>query len=400
MTTQQYDLTIVGAGMIGASLALAVAQTDAGAGLKIALVDSQTESPLYQQENFDPRVVALTQASQNFLTQLQVWDAIVAQRVCAYSQMQVWDGEGTASIHFDSRDVNSPHLGHIVENSVITHSLHDKIQAHSNIHFIQPASVVDVQLLDSVSIALNQGQPFTTDLLVAADGAHSQLRHLLQFSTREWDYGHKAIVTSVETELPHQSTAWQRFMHTGPLAFLPLPSINGKHFCSIVWSAEDNFADELMALSDDAFCKRLTTAFEHRLGNIQAVAKRLVYPLKQRHAKNYVQPQIALVGDAAHTIHPLAGQGANLGFLDAEVLANEIQRALNKGISLQDFSILRRYQRQRLSHNLVMMSAMEGFKQLFASRSLSVGLLRNFGMRQLDSTSTIKKLIIQQAMGL
>lgn len=395
-----YDVTIVGASMIGASLALAIAQTDAGKHLQIALVDSQTEYPDYQHENFDPRVVALTQASQNFLSKLNVWDAVVAQRVCAYSQMHVWDGEGTAKIHFDAQDVHSPHLGHIVENSVIVNALHEKIKSFGNVDFIQTTSVLDIQKMELIGVVPNRGEPLTTSLLVAADGAQSHLRELLQFPTREWDYGHKAIVTSIETELPHQNTAWQRFMHTGPLAFLPLPDVNGKHFCSIVWSAEDQLADELMTLSDEDFCKKLGDAFENRLGKIQSTAKRFIFPLKQRHAKDYVQPRIALVGDAAHTIHPLAGQGANLGFLDAEALATEIERALIKSIPLQDFSILRRYQRQRLGHNLGMMAAMEGFKYLFSQRDPVWNWLRNFGVHQLDSQSMLKKLIIQQAMGL
>lgn len=400
MTKKNYDVTIVGAGMIGASLALAIAQTDAGKHLQIALVDSQTEYSDYQQESFDPRVAALTQSSQNFLEKLDAWDSIVAQRVCAYSHMHVWDGEGTAKIQFDAQDVQSPHLGHIVENSVIVNALHGKIKSFGNIDFIHTTSVLDIQKTELIGIVPSRGDVFTTSLLIAADGAQSHLRELLQFPTREWDYGHKAIVTTVEIELPHQMTAWQRFMHTGPLAFLPLPDVNGKHFCSIVWSAENQLADELMTLSDEDFCKKLGEAFEHRLGKIQSTAKRFIFPLKQRHAKDYVQPRIALVGDAAHTIHPLAGQGANLGFLDAEALANEIERALIKSIPLQDFSILRRYQRQRSGHNLGMMTAMEGFKYLFAQQNPGWNWLRNFGMRQLDSQAMLKKLIIQQAMGL
>lgn len=394
------DITIMGAGLVGASLACAIAQADKDHQLRIRLVDASAHQAQFTGEDFDPRVVALTQASQNFLTQLDVWEEILAQRVCAYSHMHVWDGEGTASIQFDASEVGSPHLGSIVENSVILNSLQKKIAAHSQIEFIHPASLTDIQKIPSPHIVLNQGDSFNTDLLIAADGAHSRVREIVNFPTREWSYGHKAIVASVQTELPHQFTAWQRFMHTGPLAFLPLPSINQKHFCSIVWSAEDEFADELMTITDTEFCTVLEKAFEQKLGSILQVSQRFIYPLKQRHAKTYIQPQVALIGDAAHSIHPLAGQGVNLGFLDAQVLAQEISRAQEHNIPLQDFSILRRYQRQRLGHNLGMMSAMEGFKQLFANRSLSTNWLRNFGMRQLDSSSAIKKLIIRQAMGL
>lgn len=395
------DITIIGAGLVGASLACAIAQQDAEKKLRINLVDASNDLNEFSGESFDPRVVALTQTSQHFLTELGVWDDIVTQRVCAYSQMHVWDGEGTASIHFDSAEVASSHLGHIVENSVVLNALQRKLSAYSQIEFIRSASLLDVHRQESTTdIVLNQGERVVTRLLIGADGAQSRVRDLANFATREWNYGHKAIVTTAQTELPHQFTAWQRFMHTGPLAFLPLPDVNGKHFCSIVWSAEDSLADNLMAMNDDDFCRALEKAFEHRLGKVLHCAPRFIYPLRQRHAKDYIQPQIALVGDAAHNIHPLAGQGVNLGFLDAQVLAQEISRAQQRGISLDDFSILRRYQRQRLGHNLSMMSAMEGFKQLFANRSLSANWLRNFGMSQLDSTSAIKKLIIQQAMGI
>jgi 2-polyprenylphenol 6-hydroxylase len=396
-----FDITIIGAGLVGASLALAIAQGDAGKKIRIRVIDSSEASELFAGENFDPRVVALTQASQNFLTELGIWSEIIQQRACAYSQMHVWDGEGTSSIHFDAAEVGSAHLGHIVENSVALNALQKKLAEYSNIDFVRSASLIALhQHESSIELELANGERLLTQLLVGADGAQSRVRDLANFGTREWNYGHKALVTTVQTEMPHQFTAWQRFMHTGPLAFLPLPDVNGKHFCSIVWSAEENLADQLMAMNDQKFCGTLASAFEHKLGRILHSSQRFVYPLRQRHAKDYIQPQIVLVGDAAHNIHPLAGQGVNLGFLDANVLACEISRAQQRGLPLSDFSILRRYQRQRKSHNLGMMTAMEGFKQLFAHRSLTVNWLRNVGMNKLDSLSAIKKLIIQQAMGM
>lgn len=398
-----FDLVIVGAGLVGASLACAIAQTDAAQSLRIAVVEASSDLQHFSGEHFDPRVVALTHASQQLLTDIGCWDGIVAQRVCAYREMKVWDGEGTAAIEFDCADVQQSHLGHIVENSVIVNQLRERMTQHKNIIVIQPAAVAHIIPAQAefprVRVQLTNGSEITTALLIAADGAQSRVRELAAFSTREWDYGQQAIITTVNIEQPHEFTAWQRFMHTGPLAFLPLQNGGDAHCCSIVWSAEDGLAAELMALDDEAFCARLTAAFEARLGRVIACDKRYAIPLRQRHAATYIQPGIALVGDAAHNIHPLAGQGVNLGLLDVAALAQEIERALTRGIPLADYSILRRYQRQRLASNLGMMSAMEGFKRLFGNRTLGVNWLRNTGMRQLNSTLAIKKVIIKSALG-
>jgi 2-octaprenylphenol hydroxylase len=398
-----FDLVIVGAGLVGASLACAVAQTEAAQALRIAVIESGNQLDEFSGEHFDPRVVALTHASQQLLTDIGCWQGIVAQRVCAYREMKVWDGEGTAAIEFDCADVQQSHLGHIVENSVIVKQLRARMAQLPNIQLIQPAAVARIipaqPQYPRTRVQLTSGAEISASLLIAADGARSQVRELAGFATREWDYGQQAIITTVRTEKSHEFTAWQRFMHTGPLAFLPLQQHGDSHQCSIVWSAEDDLAQALMALDDEAFCTRLTAAFEARLGKVISCDKRYAIPLRQRHATSYIQPGIALVGDAAHNIHPLAGQGVNLGLLDVIALVQELERALARGLPLGDYSILRRYQRQRLAANLGMMSAMEAFKRLFGSRSLAVNWLRNTGMRQLNSVQAIKKVIINTALG-
>ncbi|WP_331352785.1 2-octaprenyl-6-methoxyphenyl hydroxylase [Cellvibrio sp. UBA7671] len=399
----EFDVIIVGAGLVGASLACTIAQTDAAQNLRIAVIEAGSDVQHFSGDHFDPRVVALTHASQKLLADIGCWDDIVAQRVCAYREMKVWDGEGTAAIEFDCAEVHQSHLGHIIENSVIVNQLRVRMAQHNNIFLIQPVAVAQVIPAQAefprVRVQLSNGNEITAPLLIAADGAQSKVRELTEFSTREWEYGQQAIITTVRTERPHEFTAWQRFMHTGPLAFLPLQHNGDAHSCSIVWSAEDDLASELIALNDEDFCARLTSAFEARLGRVIACDKRYAIPLRQRHATSYIQPGIALVGDAAHNIHPLAGQGVNLGLLDVIALAQEIERALTRAIPLADYSILRRYQRQRLASNLGMMSAMEGFKRLFGNRTLAVNWLRNTGMRQLNSVSAIKKIIINTALG-
>ena len=206
-------------------------------------------------------------------------------------------------------------------------------------------------------------------------------------------------MATIELEQSHQYTAWQRFRQEGPLAILPLAANNDKT-CSIVWSTHSEECEHLLTLSDDEFCAELGQAFEHRLGSVLSVGPRAAFPLRQRHAKNYVVAGIALVGDAAHTIHPLAGQGVNLGFKDVAALSEELLRAHKQGLNLGDLAVLQRYQRRRQADNLMMMSAMEGFKRLFAAEQPIIRLLRNQGMRLFNRASAIKQHVVMQAMGL
>ena len=226
------------------------------------------------------------------------------------------------------------------------------------------------------------------------------MRRLAGCATREWDYLHHATVTSVRCERPHQATAWQRFTDDGPLAFLPLARQGDEHWCSIVWSTVPAEAERLMALDDEAFRHELGKAFEWRLGQDTAVDPRICIPLRQRHAKRYVESGLALIGDAAHSIHPLAGQGVNLGFLDAAVLAEVLLHALQRGEQANDVRVLSRYERRRMPHNLAMMAAMEGFERLFQADPLPLRLLRNSGLNWVDELPDAKALFVRRALGL
>ncbi len=408
-----FDVIIVGAGLVGASFALALSR---GASdrppLKIALLEASASQATLDLSTYDPRVVALTPHSQTFFQRLKVWDAMAAHRVCPYRDMQVWDAEGTGQIEFNAGQVQQSRLGHIVENKIVLASLFEAIAQEPNITLLQSAKVKQVILPGaepsssssavSTSVILESGESYSAQLLVAADGAKSQVRSLISIPTREWSYGQKAIVTTVHTENPHNYTAYQRFLSTGPLAFLPLLTKDreAQTRSSIVWSCDEAFADEMMGLDDKPFCEKLGKAFEHRLGGICKIEKRFCIPLQQRHATSYFKPGVALIGDAAHSIHPLAGQGVNLGLLDCEVLAAEILRAKDKNIPISQEIILRRYQRQRKGNNLGMMALMEGFKRLFGSDELILRWMRNEGMGRLDGVPAIKNTIIRQAMGL
>lgn len=413
-----FDITIVGAGMVGQALALALANSK----LRIALLDPalaqrsslydkptpDTEQPtagLVDLNQVDPKVSALTAETQQHLTDLGVWQRIAPNQRCPYHNMVVWDADGTGSVNFSASDVHVPELGHIIENRVTLAALYEQIQQHDNIVEL-PWTMSSVSSLDDhgwLTVnghdnTTNQPASMTTRLVVGADGAQSITRRWAGIAIREWDYHHTAIIATVRCQQPHQATAWQRFRKEGPLAFLPLA--HDPKMVSIVWSTERAEADAAMAMDDDDFCNQLSHAFEHKLGSVEACSQRYAVPLHQRHATDYHADGIVLVGDSAHSIHPLAGQGVNLGFKDSAALAEELLRAHAKHCSLNDPSVLQRYQRRRQSDNLMTMAAMEGFKRLFETDNPLLRFARNQGMRWFDSLPAVKNHVILQAMGL
>ncbi len=395
----QADLIIVGAGMVGSTLALALE----GSGLDILVLDA---SPLEAadfdpQGGFEPRVSALSAASQRIFERLGAWPGMSARRVSPYTDMHVWDGSGTGQIHFSAETVHAEVLGHIVENRVVQDALLETMQRRGGQRLLGAARLERLERTpQGWQLTLDDGRQLNAPLLVAADGANSAVRRLAGCETREWDYLHQAIVASVRCSEPHQRTAWQRFTDDGPLAFLPLERDGDQHWCSIVWSVTELEARRLMALEDAAFRAALGRAFEQRLGEVEEVDPRLCIPLRQRHAKRYVQPGLALIGDAAHTIHPLAGQGVNLGLLDAAVLAEVIEAAMARGERPEDIRVLSRFERRRMPHNLAMMAAMEGFERLFQADPLPLRWLRNTGLKAVQALPEAKALFVRQALGL
>ncbi|WP_432696888.1 UbiH/UbiF/VisC/COQ6 family ubiquinone biosynthesis hydroxylase [Marinobacterium sp. YM272] len=403
---ESVDILIVGGGMVGVALACALAPT----GLSIRILEQRDEQPeqlinalpALSEQGFDPRVSALTCASQQLMTHLGAWSAIKHSRACVYTDMTVWDGTGRGEIHFSADELHEPCLGHIVENRVTLAALYGAMQQADNVIFepgVRIETITPPNPLGERELHLADGRAIQTRLLVAADGAQSRVRSLTGMGATEWDYGHHAIVTTIETEAPHQDTCWQRFTEDGPLALLPLAHPNGRTL-SIVWSTSPAHARELMALDDDAFCGALGKAFEHRLGAILRTDKRHVHPLRQRHAQRYVQPGLALVGDAAHTIHPLAGQGVNLGFLDVAALAEVVLDAHERGDAWWSERVLRRYQRMRRADNLQTAAAMEGFRRLFDDLPAPLRLLRSSGMSLVDRMAPVKQHLVLMAMGL
>jgi 2-octaprenylphenol hydroxylase len=396
----EFDIAIVGGGMAGSALACALA----GSAYRVVIIEGVEQTAFSCDSFFDPRVVALSAASKNFLDQLGVWQDISVQRISPFEKMHVWDAEGTAQVNFDAAELRQPALGYIVENSLVVSALKQRLRQADNVVWMCPDAVIDLQddeKKSSCDIILQSGSMIRSRLVVAADGALSALRQLAGIKTLEWDYGHSAVVATVKTEKPHGRIARQRFMSSGPLAFLPLQDKPGdEHWCSVVWSIAPDAAQALLDLPTDSFSSRLGKAFEFQLGNILEVHGRFAFPLRQRHATDYQRGRVVLIGDAAHTIHPLAGQGVNLGFMDVKVLAEELLAAWDKKLPPAHPSVLKRYQRRRLGANVSMAATMELFQRLFAHRELPVRWLRNTGMHGIDAMPALKKKIMRSAMGL
>lgn len=391
---KQHDVVIVGDGVVGLTLAHALAQR--GMNIAIFLNNSAAIATSTLATKYDVRVSAVTQASERIFKHIGVWSSMVERRVSPFRDMHIWDALGAGQLHFDSAWVGQSHLGHIIENSVMIAALREKLADYPNLTCYENYQLTDLMMpAGGVIIKTDQGNIFAK-LLLGADGANSWVRQKAGFTLEQDSYNQTAIVTTVQTELPHQETAWQRFLPTGPLAFLPL---NHPHYCSIVWSCTPEKTAEILAYTDEQFCRQLMDAFDFKLGKIISVEPRQNFPLIMRHADRYIMPHIALVGDAAHTIHPLAGQGLNQGLLDAAVLVDVIAKTLALGRPLGMESLLRQYERERRTANLLMIKLMDGLKQLFSNEHPVLMTVRNTGLNITEKLPWIKMVLMQQAMG-
>ncbi len=390
--SDRFDLAVVGGGMVGAALACALGQ----AGCRVAVIEAREPQRVWSDGEIAYRVSALSRASQNLLLRLGAWPRMQELGVSVYRAMQVWDQGGHGQIRFDSADVGEPDLGHIVENRVTQLALWECLERIECVDLMCPARVADYSLdTDYARLQLDCGDTLEAKLLVGADGRDSAIRARAGIDTRGWDYDQHALVANVVHELSHEATAWQRFRNSGPLAFLPLA--DGRS--SIVWSTSPELARELMQLDEPDFCGQLGEAFGHRLGGVTRSGPRGVFPLRLQHAGHYVLPRLALVGDAAHAIHPLAGQGVNLGFMDAAELAEQLILASNNGRDLGGIQTLRRYERARKGENMAMLGAMDVFKRLFSNEILPLRLLRNTGLNLAERITPVKNLFLRRALG-
>jgi 2-octaprenylphenol hydroxylase len=386
------EVVIIGAGAVGLSLAIALGQ----AGFNVAIVSAQPMSCQFsEQQAYDLRVVALNWASQTLLQQLQIWPQI--QRLASYTKMQVWDSEGEGAITFDSVHLPQQQLGHIVEQSVLLSSLTTQLLSLPNVSFYENTTAQDItQCPEHITVRCTNGHCIQAKLLVGADGKNSWVRQQQGIKVTGWDYQQQALIATIKTSKPHQGTAFQRFAADGALALLPLAD---PYFCSIVWSTSPSHAQRLQQLPMVAFEQQLALATEHVLGTLQLKSKRVGFPLALQNAQHYCQARCVLVGDAAHTIHPLAGLGMNLGLLDMATLSELLIGAKQAGRDIGQLRLLRKYARARSAHLWSVAAAMEGFKQGFGSSWLSIKWLRNQGLNWVNRNAGLKLLCIDAAMG-
>ena len=392
-SNKKYDIVIIGGGMVGLTLACALGQHE----FSIAVIEAHEPLDIKLSDDYELRVSAISKSSQQVFQSVNAWQGMLSRRASPYQHMHVWDSTGDGQIHFDAADLGIDVLGHIIENRAVQYSLYEQCQQFENIELLCPLQIKDIRYSEQqTDIILDDGSCITTQLLVGADGANSKVRDAAGIAINKSEYEQKGVVTIVKSTLFHKSTAWQRFLPTGPLAFLPLS--DGR--CSIVWSAENQRADELLAMDDEHFCRELEQAFDYTLGKVEGVSQRAAFPLVRRHAEAYVKKGLALIGDAAHTIHPLAGQGVNLGILDAAALTEIVVAARAKGQSISSLTTLRKYERWRRADNSLMMYSMSGFKNLFSNEQSSLSLMRNAGLNLVNSMGPVKHKFMRHALGL
>jgi 2-octaprenyl-3-methyl-6-methoxy-1,4-benzoquinol hydroxylase len=388
---QEFDVVIVGGGMVGAAVACCLGDS----GLSVAIIEAQVSENFTPDQPHDLRVSALSIASRNILEAVGAWQGVVSRRFCPFKRMRVWETAGDTT--FNSDDIRYPELGYIVENRITQLALLERLADFDNIKLLMPQTISKINYngYDS-ELVLADGDVLQAKLLVAADGGTSRVRQSVGLGVTSWDYNQHALVIYVETAYPQQDITWQRFVPSGPQAFLPLSGNYG----SLVWYQSPDEVRRLQGLSYADLKTELVATFPDCLGEIKQILGVASFPLKRQHAQSYVKQGVALVGDAAHMINPLAGQGVNIGLLDAAALAEVLVDAHAKGKNIADLTVLKRYESMRRTENLKMMTLMDVFYKSFSNDILPVKLIRNLGLGLAQRLTPVRNKAMRAAMGL
>jgi 2-octaprenyl-3-methyl-6-methoxy-1,4-benzoquinol hydroxylase len=396
---EHFDCVVIGGGMVGAASALSLAQL----GLKVAIVEQSLAKKFSAEQALDLRVSAISISSQNLLNQLGAWQQLEQWRICPYKRLGVWEHEA-ACVEFNADDIDQTHLGHIIENRLIQLSLWQQISLLGNIHSFCPEQLQTLeQSSDKVILTLTHCK-ISAKLVVGADGPQSKVRQMASIGMTGWDYQQSAMLINVETSNSQQDITWQQFFPSGPIAFLPLPgksTLGG--FASLVWYHQRDEIRRLTSLSNINLQQEVLERFPKSLGTVKVLNK-AAFPLTRRHANNYQHKRILLVGDSAHTINPMAGQGVNLGFKDVTALQSVIRDAITNGEVWHDECVLARYEKKRRHDNLLMMSTMDALYVGFSHPAPAVKSLRNLALLAINKVpflnSTIKNKALAYACGL
>ena len=389
---ENFDVVIVGGGMVGAAVACSLG----GSSLSVAVIESALPEAFEPTQPHDLRVSALSIASKNIIETVGAWTGIENRRLCPFRRMRVWETAGDTE--FNSDAIDYPALGYIVENRITQLALVDRLQEFENIQLISPANIKKIQYTNGTNteIELEDQRILTAKVLVAADGGQSKVRQSVGIGVTSWDYKQHALVIYISTAYEQQDITWQRFVPSGPQAFLPLSGPYG----SLVWYNTPDEVKRLKSLSYPALKAELTAVFPDCLGEVNEILGVASFPLKRQHAQNYVKSGIALVGDAAHMINPLAGQGVNIGLLDAAALGEVLIEACKNGQDIGGLSVLTRYEKLRRNENLKMMTVMDVFYQVFSNDVLPLKFIRNLGLGLAERILPAKNKVMRAAMGL
>ncbi|GIU29221.1 2-octaprenyl-3-methyl-6-methoxy-1,4-benzoquinol hydroxylase [Shewanella sp. MBTL60-007] len=388
-----YDAVVVGGGMVGAATAIGLGQL----GLKVAIVEAFAPKPYDSEQPLDLRVSAISAASESLLDRLGALAGLDSMRKVAYKGLETWEMDGCIT-RFHSEQIGATHLGHIIENRLIQLSLWQRMQQLENIRLFCPVKIVEMSrkpLQDSIEVKLDNGEALQARLLIGADGANSMVRQWANIGITAWDYAQSAMLINIETACSEQDVTWQQFTPSGPRSLLPLPGNNA----SLVWYDDANRIAQLSQLNNSALKVQIDQYFPQRLDRDFSVINKASFKLTRRHAQTYYQNNLVILGDAAHTINPLAGQGVNLGFKDVDALICTIAGHLEDKTGWWQKPVLAEFQKSRYRDNLLMMSTMDLFYASFSNDILPLKLLRNGALKLANIDTPIKKQVLKYAMG-